>query len=148
MAELTAKQKKEWAKTLYIKENLTQAEIAGKVGVSRQTIIRWIKEEKWETLKTNLTLTREEQIGMLYRQVTEINNAIAARSEGERFANSKEADILGKLASAINKMESEVGIKDICEVGTKFIEWLRPVDLDKAKDIAAIYDAFIKDNLR
>lgn len=148
MADLTAKQKKEWAKTLYLKENLTIIEIAERVGTTRQTISRWIQTEKWETLKTSLTLTREEQIAMLYRQVSEINNAIANRPEGERFANTKEADILGKLASAINKMETDTGIKDICEVGTKFIEWLRPVDLDKAKEIASIYDAFIKDNLK
>ncbi len=148
MAELTAKQKKEWAKTLYLKENLTIIEIAERVGTTRQTVSRWIQTEKWETLKTSLTLTREEQIAMLYRQVSEINNAIANRPEGERFANTKEADVLGKLAAAINKMETEVGIKDLCEVGQKFIEWLRPVDLDKAKDIAALYDAFIKDNMR
>lgn len=148
MAELTAKQKKEWAKTLFLKENLTIIEIADRVGTTRQTVSRWIKDGKWETLKTSLTLTREEQIAMLYRQVAEINKSISERADGERFASSKEADILGKLASAINKMESDVGIKDICEVGTKFIEWLRPVDIDKAKDIAAIYDAFIKDSLR
>lgn len=148
MAELTSKQKKDWAKTLYLKENLTQAEIAERVGTSRQTIIRWIKDEKWEILKTSLTLTREEQIAMLYRQVAEINGAIAKREEGQRFATSKEADILGKLAAAINKMETDAGIADICEVGMKFIEWLRQVDLDKAKDTAALYDAFIKDNLR
>lgn len=148
MAELTAKQKKEWAKTLYLKEGLTQQEIADKVGVSRQTVIRWVQKEKWEDLKTSLTITRQEQISLLYRQVSEINKAIAGRMEGERFATSKEADVLGKLAAAINKMETEVGIKDICEVGTKFLEWLRLIDLDKAKDIAILYDAFIKDSLR
>jgi DNA-binding XRE family transcriptional regulator len=148
MAELTAQQKKEWAKTLYLKENLTQQEIADKVGVARQTVIRWIQKEKWEELKTSLTLTRQEQIAHLYRQVAEINLSILQRPEGERFANSKEADILGKLAAAINKMETDVGIKDICEVGTKFADWLRFVDLSKAQNFVALYDQFIKDVLR
>jgi DNA-binding XRE family transcriptional regulator len=148
MTELTAQQKKEWAKTLYLKENLTQQEIADKVGVARQTVIRWIQKEKWEELKTSLTLTRQEQIAHLYRQVAEINLSILQRPEGERFANSKEADILGKLAAAINKMETDVGIKDICEVGTKFADWLRFVDLSKAKNFVALYDQFIKDVLR
>lgn len=147
MTRLTSKQKKEWAKTLYLKENLTQQEIADKVGVSRQTVIRWIQKEKWEELKTSLTLTRQEQIGNLYQQVAAINRAILERPDGERYATSKEADILGKLAAAINKMETEVGIKDICEVGTKFTDWLRAVDLDKAKDFVTLYDAFIKDQL-
>lgn len=148
MAELTMAQKKDWAKTLYLKENLTQVEIAERVGVSRQTMCRWVDSGKWEMLKTSLTLTREEQIGHLYRQVAEINKAIASRKQGERFATSKEADILGKLASAINRMESEVGIKDIIEAGTKFIEWIRPIDLEKAKEITSLYDGFIKDSLK
>lgn len=40
MAELTSKQKKDYARTLYLKDSLTQQEVADKVGVSRQTIIR------------------------------------------------------------------------------------------------------------
>ena len=148
MANLTNKQKKEWAKTLYLKENLTMIEISDRVGVSRQTLSNWIKSERWEDLKTSLTLTRQEQIGNLYRQVAEINRAINGKKEGERYADSKEADILGKLAAAINKMETDVGIKDICEVGGKFIDWLRTVDLDKAKEFVVLFDAFTEDSLK
>lgn len=147
MKELNASQKKEWAKTLYLKENLTQQEIADRVGVTRVTVNSWINKEKWEEQKTGITLTREEQVANLYRQVAEINRTIANRSLGERYANSKEADILGKLSSAIEKMEKEVGIADIISVLTGFIEWLRPVDLEKAKEFTKLADAFIKDKL-
>lgn len=147
MAELTVKQKKEWASLLALKENMTQAEIAKKVGLSRQTIIKLAKEEKWEERRTAMTLTREEQIGNLYRQVGEINKAIGNRPEGERFATSKEADILGKLSSAIKKMEGDAGIADIISVGTRFVEFLRPVDLEKAKEVTRLFDAFIRQNL-
>lgn len=44
--ELSNTQKKEWAKTLYLKENLTQQEIADRVGVSRATVNRWIADGK------------------------------------------------------------------------------------------------------
>ena len=83
----------------------------------------------------------------LYRQVAEINRAISARAEGERFPNSKEADILGKLSAAIRNMEQETGIADIISVLTSFIEWLRPLDLDKAKELTRLADAYIKDKL-
>ena len=147
MAELTNQQKKECASVLYMKENLTQAELAEKVGVSRITVNKCIKAEKWEERKTGITLTKQEQINNLYRQVAEINKAIAARKDGERFASSKEADVLGKLSSAIKKMESDIGISDIITTGTHFIEWLRPVDLDMAKQVTRLFDAFIKDRL-
>lgn len=147
MADLSNTQKKEWAKTLYLKENLTQQEIADRVGVTRVTVNSWINKEKWEEQKTGITLTREEQVANLYRQVAEINKAISMRPEGERYANSKEADILGKLSSSIEKMEKDVGIADIISVLTGFVEWLRPVDLEKAKEITKLADAFIKDKL-
>ena len=138
MADLTNAQKKEWAKTLYMRENLTQQEIAERVGVSRVTVSNWVRAGKWEEQKAGLTLTRQEQVANLYRQVAEINRAISARAEGERFPNSKEADILGKLSAAIRNMEQETGIADIISVLTGFIEWLRPFDLEKAKELTSL----------
>ena len=144
---MTNAQKKEWAKTLYLRENLTQQEIADRVGVSRVTVSNWVRTGKWEEQKAGLTLTRQEQVANLYRQVAEINRAISARAEGERYPNSKEADILGKLSASIRNMEQETGIADIISVLTGFIEWLRPLDLDKAKELTRLADAYIKDKL-
>ena len=146
-ADLTNAQKKEWAKTLYLRENLTQQEIADRVGVSRVTVSNWVRAGKWEEQKAGLTLTRQEQVANLYRQVAEINRAISARAEGERYPNSKEADILGKLSASIRNMEQETGISDIISVLTGFIEWLRPLDLDKAKELTRLADAYIKDKI-
>lgn len=146
-ADLTNARKKDWAKTLYLRENLTQQEIADRVGVSRVTVSNWVRAGKWEEQKAGLTLTRQEQVANLYRQVAEINRAISARAEGERFPSSKEADILGKLSAAIRNMEQETGIADIISVLTGFIEWLRPLNLDKAKELTRLSDAYIKDKL-
>lgn len=147
MAELTNTQKKEWAKSLYLRESMTQQELANRVGVSRVTISNWIRDGKWEEYKAGLTLTRKEQVNNLYRQVAEINRQIAERPEGERYANSKEADILGKLSSSIARMEQEMGIADKISVLTDFVEWLRALDVNKAKEIVSLADAYIKDSL-
>ena len=133
MEDLTNAQKKEWAKTLYMRENLTQQDIAERGGVARVTVSNWVRAGKWEEQKAGQTLTRQEQVAFLYRQVAEFYRAISARAEGERFPNSKEADILGKLSAAIRNMDQETGIADIISVLTGFIEWLRPFDLEKAK---------------
>jgi len=142
--ELTNKQKREWAKTLYLKDNLTQQEIADRVGVSRVSVSHWVRDGKWEEQKAGITLTREEQIRSLYRQVAAINKAIEERPEGERFATSAEADIIGKLSKSIKQMETEVGIAEVISVMTRFIDFLRPIDLEKAKDVTRLADAFIK----
>ena len=147
-ADLSIKQKKEWAKMLYLKEHLTQAEVAERVGVSKQTLCKWVNTEKWEELKTSVSLTREEQLGNLYRQVAEINKTIAERKNGERFASSKEADTINKLAAAIEKMEKETGISDIISVSKGFLDWLRKTDIEKAKELSNYFDAYIKDRLQ
>ena len=64
--ELKANQRKEWAKLMYLKENITQQEIADRVGVSRVTVNKWVKE--WEGLKLNLLQTREERISSTLTQ--------------------------------------------------------------------------------
>lgn len=41
-------------------------------------------------------------------------------------------------------METDVGIADIISVQTKFIEFLRSIDFEKAKELTQLSDAFIK----
>jgi transcriptional regulator with XRE-family HTH domain len=149
MTDLTSTKKKEWAKMLYLKENLSQAEIADRVGITRQSLNRWIKTEKWEEFRTGITLTREEQLKCLYRQIAEMNKVISSRETGARFAMPAEAEVIRKLAEAIKKMETDIGIADIIDVGRRFIEWIRAaVSLDKAKEIILLYDGFQKDSIK
>ena len=44
-------------------------------------------------------------------------------------------------------MEQEVGIADTISVLTSLVEWLRPADLEKAKELSRLADAFIKSRL-
>ncbi len=143
MANLTIAQKKEWAKLLFLRENLTQKEIAERVGVSAVTINKWVKNERWEDLRVSITITKEEQLKNLYRQLAEINNAIAER-ERNKFATSAEADTITKLANAIDKMETDVGLADIQSAFRKFLTWLRAFDLPEAQRLVNLFDDFIK----
>ena len=75
--ELDNKQKKEWAKLLFLTTDLTQAEIAVKIGVSRITIVRWAKE--WEGLKLNFLQTREARIKSTLMQLNELRRPATAK---------------------------------------------------------------------
>lgn len=147
MADLTLKQKKEWAKLLYTKENLTQGEIAERVGVSRVTVNKWVNAEKWEFLKVSITLTTEQQIQNLFTQLSNLNKKILERDEGERFATPAEADSIRKLSKAIREMQTEVGLSEITSVFSDFLHWLRSVDPAQASDIAPTLDAFVKSKI-
>ena len=121
--------KKGIAKSLYLDGNYTQEEIADKVGTTRQTVSRWVKAENWEEIKASVTITPAQIIAQWNRQIVEINKKINARPDGERFATTQEADALS----------------DCVSVAMRFLSWLRPLDIEAAKQFNNLFDAFIKD---
>jgi len=137
--------KKGIAKSLYLDGNYTQEEIADKVGTTRQTVARWIKDGSWDSIKASIAITPAQIIVQWNRQIIEVNNAIAEREEGKRFATSAEADALAKLAGAINKLQNDIGVSDCVSVAMRFLSWLRPLDIEAAKQFNNLFDAFIKD---
>lgn len=143
---VTLKEKREWAKLLYITQSLSQIEISDKTGVSKQTICKWVKTDKWDEQKVSLTVTREQQLQRIYMQIAEINRVIAEREQ--KYPSLSEANSINVLASAIDKMERDISLSDIISVSTRFLTWLRKADLSKAKELSILFDAFIKDALK
>lgn len=147
MSQLTTKQKKDWAQLLFINERaMTQKAIAEKVGVSEKTLSKWVKAEKWDNLRKSLLVTKEQQLRRLYDQIDAITTEIAERDK--KFANSKEADTITKLTSAIKNLEIETSLAEVFEIGKKFITWLQANDFEKSKEVVDLYDGFIKDQLK
>lgn len=59
MAKLSNEQKKDYARRLYLTEaGITQIEIAERVGMSKVTLCRWVKEGKWDELKPRCSLIK------------------------------------------------------------------------------------------
>ena len=141
-------QKKELAKLLFINERLTQKEICVRVDVSEKTLSKWVNAEDWKRLRQSLIITKEEQLRRIYEQIDELNVAISQREQGKRYANSKEGDTLAKLTASAKNLETEASVSDIISVSKKFLNWLSPVDLDKAKEFANYMDSFIKEQLK
>jgi transcriptional regulator with XRE-family HTH domain len=150
MAELSVKKKKELAEILYTRNNISQKEVAARVGVSEVTMSRWVNEndKAWDKMRLSVTKTMEENISRISMQLDELNYTISKRPKGERYPTSKEADIIGKLAAAIKKMKNEIDVEDIVNVSVKFLNWVRGFDLPRAQEFSDLFDAFIKDNIK
>ena len=147
MNELTNSQKKEWAEMLFVKENLTQKEIARRIGVSEQTITKWVNTESWEKSKFTNRVIRVQNIQSLQRQLVELNETIEAREKGKRFASSKEMDAIIKLTKAIEILEDDVTVREIIAVFMEYFDWLRAVELDEAKRQMPYHDQFVKSQI-
>ncbi len=147
--KLTIQQKKDWAKTLYLKENITtQKELASRVGVSQNTIGKWIGEGNWESLRTNLMLTREQQYHNILMELEQLNNSIKEKPEKKRFADAKEADARRKMIKDLKDLETKASIAEIVSVCSHIVQWQSKFDLEGAKQSAMLFDGFIKDSLR
>lgn len=144
--ELTNEQKKEFAKLMFLKENVTQQEIADRVGVSRVTINKWAKE--WEGIKLNLLQTRQERISSTLAQLDELDRSIANKEEGKRFPSASEADIRRKLTADLEALEQEASLRDIYNVSRRFLDWLRLHNSDKAKELSDYFDSYIKEQMK
>lgn len=145
----TNQQKYELAFMLYTKESITTKKVlAERVGVTPKTIADWIEKDKWEKRRQNMLLTREEQMQNLLIELEELNEFIKAKPEGQRFANAKEGDVRRKLIKDIKDLETKASISETIEVATKFVKWLSVLDFPKSKEVANLFDSYIKDNLK
>lgn len=142
--------KKEYAKLLFTQENLSQKECAEKAHVSEQTMTKWVNENngEWKRLRQSLIVTKKEQLSRIYEQLDELNQKIRIQPAGSRYASTKEADTLVKLTAAAKNLETEASVSDIIEVGMRFLNYLRKIDLEKTKEISGYFDSFIKDQLK
>lgn len=148
MGGLTREQKLEWAKLLFIKEGLTQKEIAARVDAAESTISRWVATGNWDKLKISFVATKEEELARLYMQLRELNDSVMKRPEGERFVSNKESDTLAKLTSSIRTLETESSLSDKISVIRQILEWVRKFNLEKAQEYSDLFDAFIKETMK
>ena len=121
------------AQRLYVDSNYTQEEVASIIGVTRQTIIRWSREHHWQELKAATSVSPAEQIRQLRQPIA------------ERWATPAEADSLNKLATAIAKLEKDVGIEDLVSVAMAMTSWMRNSDPERAKELSNLFNAYIQD---
>ncbi|AQY20999.1 transposase [Riemerella anatipestifer] len=141
-------QKKEYAKILFLQEkNITIKDLAERVGVSANTLTEWIKSEKWEGLKRNILLTRQEQLVQMQDELAELNAFIKKQDEGFRFADFKTAQIRNQLIKNIKDLETKALLPEIINALTQFLDFVRAENLEDAQLLADYTDTFIKSKL-
>ncbi|AQX86099.1 MULTISPECIES: putative DNA-binding transcriptional regulator [Elizabethkingia] len=141
-------EKQELAKLIYLTEDITQKELSERTGVTEKTISKWIEEEGWAKLKRNIPLTRDELLSSWYDELAELKEFIKKKPVGQRFADFKEAQLRRSLLKDIAVLEHDSGIPGTVDVMTAFVKFIRRSDLQNAKEISHLADAFIKYKIR
>jgi transposase len=139
-------QEREYAKILFLSENMNQKDLADRVGVTEKTIKSWIEQGDWKKLKRSTLTTRQNQLNLLYDQLDWLNLEISMRDI--KAATIKEADIIIKLTSAIQKLEIETSVGETVEVARNFINYVRGTDLEFAKKCTTYFDLYIQTKMK
>lgn len=149
MATASISDKQYLAKILYTREQLDQKVIAKKVAVSEKTISKWVNEFGWKNLRKRLLISKEEQLNSFFEQLDELNAAIKEKPQGQRYADSKQADIQIKLTASIRNLENDLAIADLVESGRRFIKHLQVISpLDQVLEVAELWNVFLLANTK
>lgn len=114
--------KKDYARLLYM-QGEQQKVIAEKVGVSAQTITKWVNVGGWVEQRAAQNITRPELVNKLLRTVDKMIEAVND-SDDPDAANGL-GDKLAKFAATIEKLDKHTSIVDVVEVFMAFSKWLQ-----------------------
>ncbi len=98
---------------LYYNMGESQQVIAEKVGVSRNTVGKWITENGWDVIRAAQRLTRGE-----------VAQKMLAKISSRLDDNDWSPDDLAKAASAIEKLDKQTNVVTIIEVFAIYNQWL------------------------
>ena len=120
MANKVSTDKKEFAEALFM-QGMPQNSIAEKVGVSANTVGKWVKDGCWGEKRAAMSITRK-------RLQDELLSAIKDKIEELRDLDiSKSAtvvDQLVKLSATIERLDKEASAVDFIECFMAFGRWL------------------------
>lgn len=137
---------KEVAQMLFLQNQLTQKEIAEKLGVSAQSVTRWAKDGGWDNLRKNLLTSKSHRLSELYDELEEFNRMIRDK-EKYKVATSSEADARRKLVSDIKALEGQCSIAQITTTGMEFCEFVKTAAPEMATRVMELFNAFVNKSI-
>jgi len=122
MANKASTEKKEYAKILFMAGE-AQNSIADKIGISKQTIHKWVSEGGWSEQRAAANITRPELVNKLLRTIDTLIERVNESDDPNLIAGA--GDKLSKFAATIEKLDKKANVVDAIEVFMAFGKWLQ-----------------------
>lgn len=131
--------KKRLAFTLYVDNGFEQKVIADITGISEKTISGWKKKSAadgndWDEERRAAKIGPEKQMRRVMKMYDALLTTIEQR---DGIPNSKESDILNKLADSVKKLQTDLTLFVKSEVGKQFINYIQQTH-GQAKAVEAV----------
>ena len=143
---------REHARLLFM-QGEPQKVIAEKVGVSAQTITKWVNDGDWQAARSAANITRPELVNKILKSIDELVEDLVNEPSPEKTAAA--ADKLVKFAATIERLDKKTSVVDIIEVFMAFSKWLQyrmsfdpNVTPELIQTINKYHDLFISEQLQ
>jgi len=129
--------KKRLAFTLFVDNGFEQRVIAQITSISEVSISKWKKEGNWEEERRVAIMGPDKQMRRIMRIYDTMLTTIENRKTPNNVPNSKEADILNKMADTVKKLNNDFTFFMKAEVGKLFITYVQEAH-GQAKAVEAV----------
>lgn len=143
---------REHARLLFM-QGEPQKVIAEKVGVSAQTITKWVNDGDWQAARSAANITRPELVNKILKSIDVLVEDLVNEPSPEKTAAA--ADKLVKFAATIERLDKKTSVVDIIEVFMAFSKWLQyrmsfdpSVTPELIQTINKYHDLFISEQLQ
>lgn len=143
---------REHARLLFM-QGEPQKVIAEKVGVSAQTITKWVNDGDWQAARSAANITRPELVNKILKSIDVLVEDLVNEPNPEKTAAA--ADKLVKFAATIERLDKKTSVVDIIEVFMAFSKWLQyrmsfdpNVTPELIQTINKYHDLFISEQLQ
>lgn len=148
---LEKEKKRALAKDLYVSGYSIQ-DLADKIGVTRQTVGKWCKEDGWQEIRAARNITRPELVNKLLLAIDKLINQVNDSNDPTMIAGL--GDKLSKLSSVIQKLDKQTTVVDTIDVFMAFSKWLEyraqtddEITPELRKTINRLQDTFILEQI-
>lgn len=142
---MAKKSEKLLARELFLNTQLSQREIAERLSLSEQTMSSWQKEGNWEALRAAKKVTKSALISNYYTILYTMQEQIGNRAIPDNVPTSKEADIMAKIGSQIEKIDKQSSLQDYILAFEEFLQFMLERDPELARQIAPFQYEFLQE---
>lgn len=130
------------ARALYLSD-YPQRDIAARIGVSENTISRWVRDGAWDALRNAQRTSKPSVLRDLYAELAAINNTIAERPQGQQFATPQESLTRSRIVRNIADLEQRYNIGNAVDIGRDFCSFVADTNFDTARQVVNLWDNFL-----
>ena len=131
------------AQNLYFQTDLSKAEIASMLGVSRRTIHYWAHDNQWDTIKKSAATMPSMLAHNCYFIMARMQEDILSEERRDKAPTYQEVNGLYKLMLTINKLRDRNPLNETLEMGTHFMEFVNDQSPEAVDLIKPFIDGYI-----